>query len=326
MPRPKRPHARPRAADTRAASQPTLDRRRTGAELRALIARFPLPGPTALAINLACIVFANGYLLWRVWHGDLSLTGLILLIVAEGLLLTMLEAAQRATVPAEHRMRYEVESISLPGRIVSWTGAVIGIGGAYLLWIVLMQETELLLAFATRLAPWRSSGLDIALGITVLFALAGLLADRSHYRRRGPPLVSTVSLEAMSRRITFVYGALVFAIPLVALLALAIGLIKRAVGERDGTTANFLGGLAVIAAFISIFFLLARSIDSGPRGWVAVYLLGKLIVESLFALLPLLARYRTGEGLAPAGATEAITSGSSSVPAQVGGGRRPAAH
>jgi|CXWL01.1.fsa_nt_gi hypothetical protein len=261
----------------------------SGTELKAFVRRFPVPSSIALGINLACIVFGNAYLLWLVWGGQLSLTGLILLVFTEGVLLSTLEALQRRSVPAAHRLQSEVVQ-TLPQQAIGWIGYAVGIGGAYFMWIFLTKETAVLDAYCTSFDAWRDSGLDIAIGMTLLFATAGLFADQAHYRRSGPPLVSSVSLEALTRRITFTYGAFVFAIPLFGLTALAIWAIKRAVGKRDGDGWNFLGGVAVITAFFSIFFAMAKTIDSGPHGWAAVYLSGKAVVEGLFAFLPVLAK------------------------------------
>ena len=258
-------------------------------ELKALIDRFPVPGRGALTFTLACIVLGNGYVLWQIWQGDLSLSGLILLVLSEGILLSVLEAMQRARIPQSHRMRYEIENLSLPQKAISWIAFVFSIGGAYALWIWLLKETDVFITLVTTWQAWRDSGLDVALGITLAFAVAGMFADHRHYQRAGPPLVSTVSMEAMTRRITFGYGAIVIAIPLFGLFALATLGIRRAFRDL-GEQWNFIGGVTVLAAYFGIFFLLAHTVDSGPRGWACVYLLGKIFVESLFALLPLLAR------------------------------------
>lgn len=146
------------------------------------------------------------------------------------------------------------------------------------------------------LGAWRSSGLDLALGMTLVFAITGLFADQEHYRRGGPPLVSSVSLEAMSRRITFADGAVVIAIPLFGLLALTTWLIFKAVGKRNGDHWNLVGGIAVIAAFFAVFAALAPVASSGPRGRAGMYLLCRVFVESLFTVLPLLGKRAAGDG------------------------------
>ncbi|MBK9658163.1 MAG: hypothetical protein IPO66_23285 [Rhodanobacteraceae bacterium] len=294
MSRTKRERRRLRELREATSVSPVKGKRIRSAELRALLRRFPKPGKISLAVNLACILLGNVYLMWLIWHGQLSLTGLVLLVLTEGVLLSILEVWQRSRVPAAHRMKYEFENITLPQALGSLIGFVVGVGGAYFMWIYLMHEVDVLVAFCTTLGAWRSSGLDLALGMTLLFAISGLFADQEHYRRSGPPLVSSVSLEAMSRRITFAYGAVVIAIPVFGLFALATWLIVKAVGKREGDHWNLVGGIAVIAAFFAIFAVVAPVASSGPHGWAGVYLLGKVIVESLFASLTLLGKHVAG--------------------------------
>jgi hypothetical protein len=45
-----------------------------------------------------------------------------------------------------------------------------------------------------------------------------------------------------------------------------------------------------LGLLIGTFYLLAWTVDSGSLGWAGVYLLNKVIAETCFALLPLLAR------------------------------------
>jgi hypothetical protein len=158
-------------------------------DLRALVRRFPVAERIALGINLASIIFGNAYALWLVWHGALHLSGLILLVLAEGVLLSMLEPWQRARVPVGDRMRHEVGNLSLPQTIVTWTAFMVGVGGAYVLWIYLENDLDALIAFCTTWSAWRSSGLDVAVAMTLLFALAGMSADRRHHRQCRPPMV-----------------------------------------------------------------------------------------------------------------------------------------
>lgn len=266
-------------------------RPRIAGDLGAYLHRFPKPGSAALAFSLASIVLGNGYLLWQISQGHLGVSGLILVILIEGVLLSLIEAAQREFVPPEHRLAYDQKPETLPQKVLVWTAFVVAMASAYGLWIHINGDTPSLLAHLTTLDTWHQSGLHVAIGITLLFAVAGLVADHRHYRRAGPPLVSSVAMEAMARRLTFVYGAMVFVIPLVGLLGLTIWGIVRVFRHRSERW-NLLGGLAVIAACFGIFAGLARLSDSGPLGWCFVYLLGKVIVESLFALMPLLAEKR----------------------------------
>ncbi len=266
-------------------------RTRIAGDLGAYLHRFPKPGGASLAFSLASIVLGNGYLLWLISQERLGVSALILMILLEGVLLSLIETAQREFVPPEHRLAYDQKPGTLPQKVLVWTAFVVAMAGAYGLWIHINGDTPSLLAHLTTLEAWQQSGLHVAIGITLLFALVGLVADHRHYRRAGPPLVSSVAMEAMSRRLTFVYGAMVFVIPLVGLLGLTIWGIVRVFRHRSERW-NLLGGLTVIAACFGIFAGLARLSDSGPLGWCFVYLLGKVIVESLFALMPLLAEQR----------------------------------
>jgi hypothetical protein len=258
-------------------------------ELDAYVQRFPVPSRVALGFNLLATLLGNLYLLWLMWHGELSLTRTILLIFAECILLSVLEAMQRSFVPESHRMKYAVETSTVPQKLVSWIGCIVGVGGAYLFWIYKTNEVDTLIAFCTSYKVWRESGLDVALGITLGFAVTGLWADYKHYRVVGPPLMSSVSLEAMARRIVFIYGALVFAIPFVFTLGIAIFGILRIVGERKDKRWHMIGGIAIVGAFFAISAALASAIDSGSHGLTSVYLLGKVLVEVLFVLMPVLA-------------------------------------
>ena len=270
------------------ADRPTATSRRD--ELAAFIARFPQPGRLALAFHLACVVIGNAYLLWLVWQDRLSLTGVVLLVLVEGLLLTMLEVLQRVRLPPAHRLAADYAHYGMPQKFLSGLGLVFGIGGAYALWVVVLDETSVLASFFSSLDAWRAAGLPLALGITMCFAIVGLVADHYHYRRAGPPLVSSVAMEATARRMTFIYGAIVIALPMIALVALITWAVRRYGKRRDDPLWNFIGGIAVLAAFFSGFAILASTAGSGPHGWAAIYLLGKVLVEALFVLMPMLAR------------------------------------
>jgi len=268
-------------------TQPRKGRR---AELDAYIARFPRPSPAALVLSLASVVIGNGYLLWRVWQGELRMSGIVLLVLAEAVILSIVAAAQRSFVPAAHRMKSDGAHYGLPAKVISWIGFIIGIGGAYAMWAYLLKEWEAVVGYFSSWQPWRESGLHIALAVTLLFAVFGLVADHVHYRRAGPPLVSSVQLESTARRITFAYGAIVIAVPMFGTLAFALWAIPRLIGKRDTKAWNFIGGMAVIAVFFATFFGLARLVDSGVFGWALVYLWGKTLVEGLFVALPVLAK------------------------------------
>lgn len=266
-------------------------RTRIAGDLGAYLHRFPKPGGASLAFSLASIVLGNGYLLWLISQERLGVSALILMILIEGVLLSLIETAQREFVPPDHRLAYDQKPGTLPQKVLVWTAFVVAMVGAYGLWIHINGDTPSLLAHLTTLEAWQQSGLHVAIGITLLFAVAGLVADHRHYRRAGPPLVSSVSMEAMSRRLTFVYGALGFALPLFGLVALAFwGIVSvfRRLSERW----NLVGGLSLFAAFGLIFVGLTRIGGLDPVGWCFVYLLGKVMVETLFALMPLLAEKR----------------------------------
>jgi len=273
-----------------AANPDPAPRRRAGSELAAYIERFPDPGAASLAFSVACIALGNAYLFWLVWIQRLSLAGLVLLVLVEGVLLSLMEAVQRWRLPPEHRWSLEHERVGQPGSLVAWIAFVVGIGGAYLLWAMILKQTDALVAFATGLQAWRDAGIDVAAGITLAFAVIAFVADQRHYRTHGPPYVSSLATSAMTRRITFTYGALVIALPLFGSFALVLQAIKRIAGDRDDRRTNALGGLVVIGTFFGLFFGLAAAVKSGARGWAAVYLLGKVVTECLFAAMPLLAR------------------------------------
>lgn len=290
-------NSRERRRQRRAALKPAASttvksvQTRIAGDLGAYLHRFPKPGGAALAFSLASIVLGNGYLLWLVSQGHLGVSGLILLILIEGVLLSLIETAQREFVPPAHRMAYDQKPGTLPEKVLVWTAFVIAMAGAYGLWIHLNGDTHNLLAHLTTLEAWQDSGLHVAIGITLLFAVAGLFADHRHYRRAGPPLVSSVAMEAMSRRMIFIYGAMVFVIPLFGLLGLAIWGIVKILRHRSDRW-NLPGGLAILAALGLIFFGLTHLSARGPLGWCFIYLLGKVIVETLFALMPLLSEKR----------------------------------
>lgn len=285
----RRPRKGKRQRDPDATAGKAATARRARSELAAFIERFPDPGPLAIALQLAGLLLGNGYLLWRIWRGELPLTGLVLLVLVEGVALSLLAAAQQARIPAGHRLRTGYEHYGLPDKVVTWTAFVFAIGGAYLLWAFLLGETGTLLGFLTSLAPWRESGLDIAIALTLGFAAANVAADRAHYQRRGAPFISSVEIEATTRRVTFAYGAMVIAVPLIAILALSVRGIAEVVGGREDKRWAVAGMAAFLAVFYGSFHALAAAADSGPRGWATVYLLGKVIIEALFALLPVLA-------------------------------------
>lgn len=185
----RRANARRRAAAATEVSEAgRADTKRRGkrvhSEIAVYIDRFPRPAPGMLALTLAGVLIGNGYLLWLVWHGRTPLTGLVLLVLVEGVLLSLLGAAQRSSVPAGHRMKTGYEHYGLPDKAISWAGFVVGVGGAYVLWAVVLEDTDVLLAFPTSLDPWFAAGLHIAFGITLLSGVAGLVADHLHLSSR----------------------------------------------------------------------------------------------------------------------------------------------
>jgi hypothetical protein len=258
-------------------------RRRT--DLEGFIARFPRPGNAALAFSLASVVLGNAWLFRQVWTGDLKLTGIVLLLVAEGVLLTLMSALQQLRLPREHRLATGYEQLKLPDKAISWIGFAIGVGGAYVVWAFVLEETDTAMLFLTSLAAWRDAGLHIALAITAVLALAGGFADAAHYRRSGPPFVSSIDMESTARRVTFAYGAIVIAVPMFGWIAILVWTLRR-LPDRWTLPA----GVVLLAAFFGGFFALAHTVASGPRGWAAVYLLGKVMIEALFVLMPVLAR------------------------------------
>jgi hypothetical protein len=259
------------------------------AEFDAFVARFPRPSRSALVISLGNVVCGNTYLLWCVSKGELRFIGIVLLVLIEGFLLSLIVLAQRAGVPPERRMERAYEHVTLPTKAISWIAFMVAMGGAYLFWAFQLEETTILLGFLTSLDPWRAFGMDVALGVTLLFALFGFLADQTHYRRVGPPLVSSVEIDANARRIVFAYGAIVIAIPLIGTLVAAIWVIKRLIGSRDTQLWNFVGGISVLAVFFITAHAVAGAAASGPLGLAAIYLWGKTLVEGLFLMLPVLA-------------------------------------
>lgn len=277
-------------AQIRAEAPPASTPRRKGgrSDILAYIDRFPNPGPVAVAVTLASVLLGNAWLWWLSWSGVLSLSGIVLLILVEALLLSLISSAQRASVPPKHRMKKE--RVKASKMLISWIAAVVGIGGAYVMWALILGETDTAIRLLTSPEAWMQNGLHIALGITLLFTVTGLFADHHHYLRAGPPLVSSVDMEDTARRVTLIYGAVVIAIPMIGLLALAFWGLRRLTSKLEGNLHAAVFGLGLLGAFIGSFFLLARLVDNGPHGWAAVYLLGKAIVEGLFALMPVLAR------------------------------------
>jgi hypothetical protein len=269
-------------------------RRPSRLELDAFIKRFPQPSRAALGFTLAGVLIGNGYLLWQIVQGVLPLSGLVLLVLAEAVLLSLLTGAHRQFVPAEQRMADSHMHYGLPDTITTWAAALIGVGGFYAVWALVLNETEVLRLYLSSVAPWKNSGLHVALGITLLFAMGGMVADQLHFRRAGPPFVSSVQLEAATRRTTLLYGVIVVAIPTIGGTLLAIRGASRLIGKRDSESAHLLGGLIVIGTFFGIAYALTSAMRQGPLGWAAVYLLGKLMVEMLFALMPVLAQRAAG--------------------------------
>ncbi len=262
---------------------------RERSELVAYMARFPNPGPAALALNVAVIVAGNAFLFWQVLHGVLSLVGIVLLVLVDTVLLSVLTVAQRAGVPPSHRMQQEYRHLSLGQQSVRWIVCLVAVGGLYLAWAMMLNQMESLSTFLNSWQAWLDAGLHIALGITLLFAVAGMMVDYGNYRRHGPPFVSSIESESSARRMTVLFGVFVVAIPLAGITFIGRWLLVWLVGQRKINNWHIAGGLALVAAFFGSFFALMETVASGPQGWAAVYLLGKVEVEILFALMPFLA-------------------------------------
>lgn len=272
-------------------------------ELGAFVGRFPQPGPWALGFTFASILSGNGYLAWQIAQGDLRFTGIVLLVLVEAAVLSLLGAIGRSAIPREHRLATGYEHFGVADKAVSWIGLIVGVGGAYALLAFVLGETDTFTRLLRSASAWTDAGLHVVIVITVAMGIAGLAADRAHYRRTGPPYVSSVELESSARRVMFAYGAIVVAIPMMAAFALAAWAIPRLIGDRDTQGWNFIGGVAVIGSFFGAFFALTLAFESGPKGWAAVFLLNKVLVEGLFAVLPVLARRKAMDGKAASGSS-----------------------
>jgi len=257
------------------------------ASIDAYISRFAQPSNGAMALELAGIVCGNTYLLWCVWRGDLPTVGIVLLVVAESVLLALVAAVQLHFIPVAEQA--EPEETELAMRIYWWMGLVVIFGGAYFLWADFLDELDELEAFLSSFAPWRESGLHVALGIGLLFALAGVVADHLHYRRTGPPFISSVQVEATARRMTFGYGIFLMAIPIFGMVMLAIWVVPRLIKNRDSDKWNFIGGLSIIAVFYASCLAVGGLIETGPVGWAGMYLWSKATIECGFVALPFVA-------------------------------------
>lgn len=233
-------------------------------DLLAFVQRGPVPSPLPLAIAVTGAVLGNGYLLWRTLHGSLTPSGIVLLVLVEGILLTLLATAQPNAVPPGHRTQLAHPHPPPGRRVIAWTAFVVGVGGAYLMWALVLEDFEALLGLLTGWQPWVEEGLDIALAITLGFAVSAWVADGRQYRQHGPPLVSSVDLEATCRRATFIYGAMVIPIPMFAALGLSYWLARWQLFPHP-TPWPVVGGLLMVAAFFGSFFLAASTAAGSLR-------------------------------------------------------------
>lgn len=269
---------------------------REARDRHAFLARFPRPSTASSVITLVSIVLGNAYLYHQLIQGALPVTGLFLLVLVETVLLGLMAWLQLARIPPgdrpepAHRFDHAGQAIGM------WTVAIVAFGGAYVMWISMVGEIPILLGYLHGLQPWVDSGIPVALAITVGMGVAAALSDERHYRRSRGAYVSSLAIESSGRRVLMGLGVMQVALPLVALcygLVAAARWVARqpwvqALGELRFA---WLGGAALLVLF-GTFTLLAQAVDSGRLGLAGVYLLNKVIAESLFALLPMLAHHQ----------------------------------
>ena len=267
--------------------------KRSDRAMQAFAARFAGVGRTAMGLHIAGVVLGNAWLFWLFSQQRLTVAALVLLLAAETAALTLLAELQRARVPPAHRTARE-GARSLGELLGTGVAALIALGGAYGLWIWLAKDVATLRALLESTAAWHDTGLDLALGLSLAFALLAAIADHVHYRRHGPPLVSTLDLEATSRRIVLLYGAIPMALPMVAAVAGMSQLWRWVLARWPFEHGKLLAGMTTVGTWFAMFWVLVLAIEHGPLGWALVFLLGKMAVEVVFAALPFLVRRVAG--------------------------------
>jgi hypothetical protein len=274
--------------------------RRGTREERSFLARYPRPSLMAWVMVLLSILVGNTYLYWLIANGALTVTGLVLLVMVEAILLGVMAQIQLARIPTAHRPE-PAQRFDHAGQAVGvWSVAIAVFGGVYWMWIFMIGELPVLQAYLRSPQIWMDSGILVALAITVTLGLAGAVGDAQHYRRHGKAFVSTLAIESSGRRVLLCFGAMMIALPLMTVFFGILGglhwLSKRPwVGTLSNTTFATLA-LAALGIFLGSFFLLAHAVDTSKLGLAGVYLLNKVIAESLFALLPMLAHRRAQSG------------------------------
>lgn len=260
----------------------------TRADAQAWLRQFPFPGWAALGLHALSVLAGNGVVLWLLQSGRLPGAGLILLVVLEFILLMVL--ARLLAWPVPHAQWFEPPQ---PWRKVLPLFAFLAVwaGGAYAITLVMIDGWGDFLAFFRDPSAWHRTGLGWALGITATLAVVGGLGDLLRWKRRGPPYMSSLSMDTMARLLTLIFGAIPFAVPF---FVVGLGGIKGveylAKRARVDPGQSLLAGVAALAVAAVAFQLVGWLIASGVTGWALGYVLAKCLSELLVVAVPLVMR------------------------------------
>lgn len=268
----------------KASTGETLTRDDANAWLR----QFPFPGWVALGFQALVVLAGNGLVLWLLGSGRLPAAGLILLVLLEFVLLLVLAQLVALPVPRAHWFEPPKpwrEQLFLLGFLTVWAG------GAYSLTLLMIQGWGDFLAYFRDVSRWHATGLAWAIGVTALLALCTGLGDWLRYRAKGPPFISALGLDVMSRLLTVIFGAIPFAMPVFVVffggVKLAEWVFARA---RQGSPLAVGGALAALGIGFAVFSVVEWLVGAGVGGWAIGYVLAKCLSELLVVAIPIVMR------------------------------------
>ena len=260
----------------------------------AYLKRFPAQGIAGVAVNLLLVLATNAAVFWLLMDGRLRSAHLVALVALEAVLMILVVQVSIARVPDAH-----LDEPRKPWRerapVLAF--AAVWLLCAYGLTLVMIDGWRDAFELLRSADAWLDAGLHWPLALTLVTAIVHVAQDHAHYRRHGPPFISTVAHDALARWLTLLLGAIPFAMPFFAVVMGGIKgieyLLKRA---KIAPGQSVLGTLAVLGVAGLGFALVSALISNGVAGWAIGYVLAKLIAEAAVACVPLVMAHVAKEG------------------------------
>lgn len=275
-------------------------KRKSLAEWKQLMLRYPLNSPWALVSPLLAALVANAMTAQLLISGRMTPFELVVLVALEALLLMGMAWLQTVGLPRE-----ALENNPMPMR------QRLGVLGFGLFWLcgvysivffaMVPSGEEILRAARDPVGFLSGSNLKWPLLVTALGAMFDSMRDAAHLRRHGGTLVSTPGLHGIARWLTLILGGIPFFVPFAALVFGLVHLGKSAYAfliRRYGAPGGRMQILLMLMIPLAAWLVLngvawvgawLEPLIKGVGWWALCYVSAKFVAELFFISIPLIA-------------------------------------